>query len=315
MSSLSYKYKAMMEQLFEMETGYVLDFSNNTFRQFIVEKTDIDIYQDSDYISEPSKAKKLRLFVQKENDHVVGKVILDLLDIRDANIERKKEYDDEFIDKYAVSAKRLREEVMRIIGGAIPFPSNEARLKADIAIANLVLKDLISIGQKVCLNNTYSKTSSENCINDYFRDMLFALGYTEVKDQTRHGISQSGKDAGEVDLLLTKNGNEVAIIEALKLNYINTDYIKKHIDKSITNYNALGTATFIIIYTSSSDFGVFWNRFVDYIKAYKYPMQVKKTISEMPHPNAVIRVAETILSRDEYDFPVYFIVLNIENKY
>lgn len=83
--------------------------------------------------------------------------------------------------------------------------SNESRLNADIEPANIVLADLIQIGERVCLNYLFNASSSENSINDYFRDMLFAKGYKEVKDQTRHGISVNGKDAAEVDILLTKD--------------------------------------------------------------------------------------------------------------
>ncbi len=63
--------------------------------------------------------------------------------------------------------------------------SNEERLNADIKTANSVLDDLIQIGERMCLNFSFNASSSENKINDYFRDMLFAKDYNEVKDQTR----------------------------------------------------------------------------------------------------------------------------------
>ena len=125
-------------------------------------------------------------------------------------------------------------------------PSNEERLNADMAAAQSVLDDLIQVGERVCLNASFTASSSENTINDYFRDMLSFKGYNEVKDQTRHGISASGKDAAEVDILLTKAGREIAIFEGLKLDSVSTVYIDAHIDKAIVNYNALGTATFLI---------------------------------------------------------------------
>jgi len=67
--------------------------------------------------------------------------------------------------------------------------SNENRLNADIETANVVCDDLIQIGERVCLNPSFNSSSSENSINDSFRDMLVIKGYSEVKDQTRHGIS------------------------------------------------------------------------------------------------------------------------------
>ena len=189
--------------------------------------------------------------------------------------------------------------------------SNEIRLNCDIEIANSVRDDLIQIGERICLNCSFNESSSENSINDYFRDMLFIKGYSEVKDQTRHGVSASGKDAAEVDILLTKDGNEIAIFEGLKLNCVSTSYIDEHINKSIINYNALGTATFIVTYVNSTDFVSFWTKYANYIEHYDFLLQIKKEFCSLPYPNAATRIADMILTRDGFDFPVYFIAFKI----
>ena len=189
--------------------------------------------------------------------------------------------------------------------------SNQERLNVDIEAANTVLDDLIQIGERVCLNHSINASSSENSINDSFRDMLFVKGYHEVKDQTRHGISTSGKDAAEVDILLTKGGKEIAIFEGLKLNSVKTSYIDEHISKAITKYNALGTATFIVAYVTSTDFEAFWERYSEHIQHYNFQLQIKKEFSILTHPNAATRIATLILSRDGFDFPVYFIAFKI----
>lgn len=189
--------------------------------------------------------------------------------------------------------------------------TNEERLNADILAANSVLSDLIKIGERVCSNATYRNDSSENSINDYFRDTLSLMGYTEVKDQTRHGVSISGKDAGEVDILIAKDGKEIAIFEGLKLDSVNTAYIDLHIDKAIKNYNALGTATFIVSYVSARNFESFWERYTAHIQNYVFPLRIRRELSIKASPNAAIRIAEMILSRDGFDFPVYYIALNL----
>lgn len=189
--------------------------------------------------------------------------------------------------------------------------SNEKRLSDDIETSNTVLDDLIQIGERMCLNCSYDASSSENRINDYFKDMLFIKGYSEVKDQTRHGTSINGKDAAEVDILLTKDGREIAIFEGLKLENVNKSYINEHINKAIVNYNALGTATFIVAYVNSANYELFWDRYFDYIQFYDFPFQIRKSFSELPHPNAATRIATLILTRDGYDFPVYFIAFKV----
>ena len=193
-----------------------------------------------------------------------------------------------------------------------PIPlSNAARLNADIASSQVVLRDLLQIGQRFCLNCAFNGASSENSMNDYFRDLLFMKGYTEIKDQTRHGLSVNKKDSAEVDILLTKDGKEIAIYEGLKLSSVSTTYIDTQISKAVVNYNALGTSTFIVAYVDVSDFDSFWNRYVSYLQSYSFPLLVKSPIEVYPYPDAAARVASTILSRDDYDFPVYFVAFKI----
>ena len=193
-----------------------------------------------------------------------------------------------------------------------PFPtSDNDRLNADIATANAILTDLIRIGERACSNVTYRNGSSENSINDFFRDTLSLMGYSEVKDQTRHGISTNGADAGEVDILITKESKEVAIFEGLNLSSVNTSYIDEHIRKAIINYNALGTATFVVAYVNVADFEGFWERYTTHLKSFQFPLQIKQQLAVKPNINAAIRIAEMILSRDGFDFPVYFIAMNL----
>ena len=189
--------------------------------------------------------------------------------------------------------------------------SNEERLNIDMETAQNVLDDLIQIGERVCLNASFNASSSENSINDYFRDMLFIKGYNEVKDQTRHSISVNGKDAAEVDILLTKDGREIAIFEGLKLDSVRIAYIDEHINKSIINYNALGTATFIVAYVNSANFESFWEKYSEHIRNYDFPIQIKKPFYQLAYPNAATRITTLILTRDGFDFPVYFIAFRI----
>lgn len=142
--------------------------------------------------------------------------------------------------------------------------------------------------------------------------MFLSRGYDEAKDQTRHGISLSEKDAGEVDILLTQQGVEIALFEGMKLSNVDSSYIDKHIKKAIDNYNALGTATFVVAYVKSADYSKFWEKYVAYIQNYNYEVIVKKPIEVLVHPNAVTRIAFAVFSRDDFDFPVYFITFKIE---
>ncbi len=206
----------------------------------------------------------------------------------------------------------LIRNLLFLVDDTSSFPSSdEDRLNADLTAANAVLNDLAKVSERLSTNATYKKETPENSINDYIRDMLLLMGYNEVKDQTRHGISLSGKDAGEVDILISKGGKEIAIFEGLKLNSVDSAYVDNHILKAIVNYNALGTATFIVAYVSSNNYESFWNRYTDYLKEYRFPLQIKRALRTKASPNAALRIASMILSRDGYDFPVFFMAINI----
>lgn len=192
------------------------------------------------------------------------------------------------------------------------FPkSAEERFFIDLTAANFVLKDLIWIGERICTNAAYNENSKEDSINDYFRDMLCSKGYSETKDQTRHGISENGKSAGEVDILLSKDSKEIALFEGIIPRSSTDSRIGEHIDKAINNYNALGTATFIVAYVINADYDGFWKKYYNHISNHQYNMKIKKSMTELPSTNASTKIAQIILSIDGFDFPVFFLCFKI----
>ena len=90
MSSLKAVEKKLFEELFEMESGYVLDFTNNEFAEFFRESAKVDIYSPKYNINNgDSKAKRLRAFWEIEPDTLVGKVLTELLEVSQFNASRK----------------------------------------------------------------------------------------------------------------------------------------------------------------------------------------------------------------------------------
>lgn len=268
------------------------------------------LFEDQDFLPERLEAMiTLYLRSREKFNAFFGDVDLeeyrDLMpnDLKEQYDENKKiKKKEELGENYVVPSERLQPR------------SNEERLNATLLSADSVLRDLLDVCESICNNKTYDYNQSENAVNDYFRDMLSAKGYAQIMDQTRHGVSNRGDDAGEVDILLKKNNREVAIIEGLKLDCVNQKYIKKHINKAIINYNALGTATFIIAYVGAINFKAFWEGIYSYLSSYNYPLKVRKRVETMPYPNAAVRYANGVLSKDGYDFPIYFIAVNIQQK-
>jgi hypothetical protein len=79
-SSLNFSEKRKFEKLLGMGSGYVLDFSNRTFAEFILDSTNRNIYDARYDHASGSKANRLRKFWQVEDDATVAKLMGDMLD-------------------------------------------------------------------------------------------------------------------------------------------------------------------------------------------------------------------------------------------
>lgn len=80
MANLSSNDKVKLERLFGMGSGYVLDFSNRSFQEFIITCCKKDIFNDRYNQGSGSKANRLRSFWNIELDSTVGKLLLEMLE-------------------------------------------------------------------------------------------------------------------------------------------------------------------------------------------------------------------------------------------
>ena len=80
MSDLSFGEKHKLEKLLGMGGGYVLEFSNRAFQEFVFDSTGRNIFDEKYAYGSGSKAKRLRASWSKEPNHIVGKLLSDLLD-------------------------------------------------------------------------------------------------------------------------------------------------------------------------------------------------------------------------------------------
>ncbi|WP_031484906.1 hypothetical protein [Maridesulfovibrio frigidus] len=106
MSSLKPVEKRLFEEIFEMDSGYVLDFSNASFADFFMSTLLIDIYAQKYAFIGESKAKRLKGFWEIEPDTTVAKCLEELLEYCNlsASLNRK------------VIPEDLSKKAMEIIG-------------------------------------------------------------------------------------------------------------------------------------------------------------------------------------------------------
>ena len=118
MSNLTYREKSTIEELFGMSSGYVIDFSNNSFSRFVGDTINIDIYADPGYEEYSSKANKLRQIWENEPDSVVGILIEALLSYYEDYKLCKgdlSDYDKKKIGDMRIVANRLKGKSSQIV--------------------------------------------------------------------------------------------------------------------------------------------------------------------------------------------------------
>jgi hypothetical protein len=84
MPPLKFGEKRKLEEFLGMGGGYVLGFSDRTFREFVHDNTGLDI-DDPEVGGMGSKGRRLRHFWDNQPDYIVGKLLKDLIDSVDAD--------------------------------------------------------------------------------------------------------------------------------------------------------------------------------------------------------------------------------------
>lgn len=110
MSSLKMRDKRVLEEFLEMDSGYVLNFSDRTFGDFVHEAVDIEIHSEEYTTHGSSKAKKLRAFWEIESDYIVGRLVNALIDEAEDTMDERTENGKNL-------ASRCREIASRLLAG------------------------------------------------------------------------------------------------------------------------------------------------------------------------------------------------------
>lgn len=80
MSRLKTNEKQILEKLFQMGSGYVLNFSDRTMGEFFEDNLGIDIYADIYRYASGSKANCVRGFWREADNNLIGRSVLELVD-------------------------------------------------------------------------------------------------------------------------------------------------------------------------------------------------------------------------------------------
>ena len=161
--------------------------------------------------------------------------------------------------------------------------------------------------------------SKENNRNRRMRDALQNFGY-DVHDQTQIGRSASGKDVGELDLLVYSEGKKPwTVIESLRV----SDFAKRnwnsHLSKLLNNYNPHGVSfLFLVSYLDceKSKYDKYWKEYQTHIKSFDSGIFIFEIGSFKNHvemqTNHYINIASSRYLCGDYSPTVYHIFVQID---
>lgn len=181
MSTLSPNEKSKLEKLFEMEKGYVLDFSDPTFGNFFKDNFNINIHAEEYQSQGTSKANKLRVFWQVNPDYLVCVLIEKFIEQIEINQNNQS-----LISECKTIAKRLHSNLNLDHLKATDYFKKSEHLRllinrmqesvnTDPTLAIGTAKELIETCCKTILEEQEGKISNNSSIQELMKHTIKVL--------------------------------------------------------------------------------------------------------------------------------------------
>lgn len=158
MAKLTTNEKQILEKLFQMQGGYVLNFSDRTMGEFFRDDIGIDIYDKKYNYGSGSKANRLRGLWLKADDKTVGKVVGKLVSYIENQILIENLKKEDFPESRIQAAREISQ---RLLGGKSDVKGGKSQASFKNGYINIVLqKDIFDHVQKL-LNDGHYFTAVE----------------------------------------------------------------------------------------------------------------------------------------------------------
>lgn len=248
MAHLSTTEKQILEKLFDMGGGYVLNFSNRTMAEFFQDDVGIDIYSSKYEYASGSKANYLRGFWIKADEKVVAKSITKLIEYIETqillgNLEREN-YPTERIQ----AGKKI---AARLLSGK-QLVATEATAKATFSNGNINIAlqpEIFDHVQKL-LNDGHNF----NAVEEAYKIVRLKLNSITGKERATDAFSQ--QNIVKIFGREPRNQAERDFCEGVKFLHMSIQFLRnekahtpaQELDKNLTiHYIALASLAYDLI--------------------------------------------------------------------
>ena len=147
MANLTTNEKQILEKLFQMNGGYVLNFSDRTMGEFFRDDVGMDIYSKKYNYASGSKANRLRGLWLNSDDKIVGKSISKLLEYVENQILIDNLKKEDFPEERIKAGKNVAE---RLLGKKMDKKENKSEATFKNGNINILLrKDIFDHVQRL----------------------------------------------------------------------------------------------------------------------------------------------------------------------
>jgi hypothetical protein len=180
MASVKRSDMRLIDQVFGMESGYVLDFSNRTFSEFFEDEFGMNIYEEKYQVRGGSKANLLRGFIDVEDDYLVGKALRKLYEYRTQSMVAA----DSTRVLPATLEKQFFDLIGRIEAGVSPPVLTSLSGAAQVLNFDTVTRDLDRARASINTDPEDAVTAACSTVESVCRSILIelGLGLPEKKD-------------------------------------------------------------------------------------------------------------------------------------
>lgn len=158
-----------IDEIFEMGSGYVLNFSDRTMAEFFEDELGIEIYDEKYAFNGTSKAKHVRAFIEVEDGYIVGQLLRKLWEHRNSYGERSE-------SDLARDQKRLFDLITRIEAGKSPPVLSRLSGTADTLNFDTVSRDLKRALDNAETDPESAVTSACSTVESVCRSIIIELG-------------------------------------------------------------------------------------------------------------------------------------------
>jgi len=228
MSDLTNIEKRKFETLFGMGNGYVLDFTNRTFDEFVIDSSGVSIFEEKYNSGSGSKANRLRAFWTLESNYVVAKLLGDLMQcvsLESTSPETRKTYEGCSRALARISGGAEMPEVVALIPNS---PEREFAMLAR-AVRESIERNEPGIG----LDRLHTFTVK------YLRVLCQQRGISTDKDKPLHSLVgeyvKALREHGHLESEMTERILKSSISTLESFNKVRNDQSLAH-DNRILNY-------------------------------------------------------------------------------